>query len=187
MSMEIRGTILTSRKAFVEENFGKEGWEKVLKSLSDEDQDFFKNMLISSGWYPFDIAERLDQAIVDVLGGGKNEVFKEIGAKSARKNLSESHQIFLKPDDPQAFMAQANTIYSFYYKVGYREYEPTGEKSGIMTTYDADAFSVPDCLTIIGWYEEALKMCGAKEVNIVEEKCRAKGDKYCRYNISWKM
>ncbi len=187
MVMEIRGTILTSRKAFVEENFGKEGWNKVLNSLSDEDQKFFKNILISAGWYPFEIAERLDKAIVNILGDGKPEIFKKIGAKSARKNLSESHRTFLKSNDPQGFMAQANTIYSFYYNVGHREYEPTGETSGIMTTYDAETFSVPDCLTIIGWYKEALKMCGAKEVNIIEEECRAKGGKYCRYNISWKM
>lgn len=187
MSMQIRGTILTSRKAFVEENFGKEGWEKVLLSLSDEDQNFFKNMLISSGWYPFDIAERLDKAIVDVLGEGKIEVFKQIGAKSARKNLSESHQIFLKPNDPQAFMAQAGTIYSFYYKTGQREYKPTEENSGIMTTHDAETFSIPDCLTVVGWYEEALKMCGAKKVHIVEEECRAKGGDVCRYNVSWEM
>jgi len=187
MSMEIRGTILNSRKAFVEENFGKESWQKVLNSLSEEDQDFFKNILISSGWYPFEIGKRLDQAIVDILGEGKTEIFKKIGAKSARKNLTESHQIFLKPNDPQAFMKQANTIYSFYYNVGRREYEPTSETSGIMTTYDAETFSVPDCLTVVGWYEEALKMCGTKEVNIVEEECRAKGGDVCRYKVSWKM
>lgn len=187
MSIEIRGTILVSRKAFVEENFGEEGWEKVLNSLSDEDQKFFKTILISAGWYPFDIGKRLDKAIVDILGEGKPEIFKKIGAKSARKNLSESHRTFFKPNDPQAFMAQAKVIYSFYYNVGHRDYKPTGETSGIMTTYEAETFSVPDCLTVIGWYEEALKMCGAKEVKIVEEECRAKGGECCRYNISWKM
>ncbi|MEJ2628717.1 MAG: hypothetical protein P8078_09195 [bacterium] len=187
MAMEIRGTVFNSRKAFVQENFGEQGWEKVCNSLSEEDQHFFKNILISLGWYPFDIAERLDKAIVDVLGEGKSNIFKEIDAKSARKNLSEAHQIFLKPNDPQTFMAQANTIYSFYYNKGYREYKPTGENSGIMTTYNAETFSVTDCLTVIGWYEEALKMCSAKEVKIMEEECRAKGADVCRYNISWKM
>ena len=87
MAMKIRGTVLNSRKAFVKENLSEQDWEKVLQSLSDEDQHFFKDMLISSGWYPFDIAERLDKAIADVLGKGNFEIFKEIGAKSARKNL----------------------------------------------------------------------------------------------------
>jgi len=37
---------------------------------------------------------------------------------------------------------------------------------------------VLDCLAVIGWYKEALKMHGAKNVVIVEERCRATGDAY---------
>ncbi|MEE8277108.1 MAG: hypothetical protein V3R89_00080 [Thermoanaerobaculia bacterium] len=44
-----------------------------------------------------------------------------------------------------------------------------------------------DCLTVIGWYEEALRMCGAKRVTMTEETCRAKGGPYCRYRVSWEI
>ena len=54
-----------------------------------------------------------------------------------------------------------------------------------MTTYDAETFSVPDCLTVVGWYKEALKMCGVKNVSITEETCRATGGEHCRYVIKW--
>jgi len=38
-----------------------------------------------------------------------------------------------------------------------------------------------------GWYKEALKMCGAKNVVAVEEECRAKGGSCCRYRFQWKQ
>ena len=44
-----------------------------------------------------------------------------------------------------------------------------------MITSEAETFSVTDCLTVVGWYKEALKMSGAKHVRIQEEECRAKG------------
>jgi len=59
--------------------------------------------------------------------------------------------------------------------------------SGIMTTHDAETFSVPDCLTVVGWYRETLKMCGAKNVEMEEETCRAKGGPYCRYRVQWEI
>jgi predicted hydrocarbon binding protein len=55
----------------------------------------------------------------------------------------------------------------------------------VLTTRDAETFSVPDCLTVVGWHRRALEMCGAKQVRIVEEECRARGGTACRYRISW--
>ena len=83
-------------------------------------------------------------------------------------------------------MKKTDSIYKFYYDAGYREYKETGLCSGIMTTYDSETYSVPDCLTVIGWYKEALKMCGAKDIKAIEEECRAKGGSCCRYKFDWR-
>ena len=187
MEAKIRGAVIQARKDFVEEHFGEASWEPVFSSLSEEDQEIIGGLIVSAGWYPFEVGERLDKAIVDILGHGDLVIFEDIGAQSAKRNLSTIHKPFLTPGNPQAFMTQADAIYKFYYNVGRREWKPTGPNSGVMTTYDAETFSVPDCLTVIGWYKEALRMCGAKSVEIVEETCRARGGDCCRYRISWKM
>jgi len=83
------------------------------------------------------------------------------------------------------FLGKAPQIYGFYYETGRRTYEQTGENSGVMTTFDAETFSMADCLTVVGWYRRALEMCGAEGVSIREEECRATGGEVCRYRISW--
>jgi uncharacterized protein (TIGR02265 family) len=185
--MKIKGLVLQSRKDFVIEHFGEEGWGRVVGSMSQADQDVLGGVIFAAKWYPFDAGERLDRAIVRVLGGGDTKVFEEMGAKSARRSLAKEHKSFLSPGDPQALMAKTSLIYRFYYDTGYREYEPTGPNSGVMTTYEAEAFSTPDCLTVIGWYKEALKMCGAKKVTVYETDCRARGGRFCRYRLQWEM
>jgi len=185
--MKVKGNILIARKNFVETHFGAAGWDQVLASLPDEARAQLLRPLSTVGWYPFALGHELDDAIVKALGKGDKNVFRRMGAASAQSNLTTVHKHFLVPGNPQAFLAHASLIYKFYYDTGHREYEPTGPTSGVLTTYDADTFSHVDCLTVAGWYEEALKMCGAKEATVIEEACRAQGKPHCRYRLKWSM
>ena len=120
-----------------------------------------------------------------VLAGGKPEFFERLGEASAAKNLATLHSGYLTKGNPQAFLAKAPAIYGMYYETGRREYQQTGDRSAVITTHDAETFSGPDCLTVIGWYRKGLEMCGAAGVKIVEEECRARGGQVCRYAITW--
>ena len=181
---QIKGAVLKSRLAFVQENFGKDGLQRVLESLPESDQRTLK-MLFTSNWYPFEMGKALDDAIVRVFGGGKAQFFERLGAASAEKNLSTVHSGYLTKGDAHGFLAKSPSFYSLYYETGRREYTPVGPKEGVFTTYDAETFSAPDCLTVVGWYRKALEMCGMAGVRIVEEECRAKGGKVCRYRVTW--
>jgi uncharacterized protein (TIGR02265 family) len=181
--LNVKGSVLRSRLAFVEEKAGKEGVERVLASLPEEDRRTLTSLL-ATGWYPFALGVRLDEAVVREIGGGSSRFFERLGAASAEKNLTTVHKSFLVPD-VHAFLAKAPVIYSFYYDQGRREYRQTGPREAVLTTHDAEAFSAADCLTVVGWYRRALEMCGAAGVRVIEEECRAKGGDVCRYRVSW--
>jgi uncharacterized protein (TIGR02265 family) len=185
--MEIKGLVIQARKEFVEEQFGADAWRKILEALPPEDRKTLGDLILTARWYPFELGERIDRAIVNVFGGGKEKIFEEIGAKSAQRSLTKVHKSFLTPGDPQAFLKKTDVIYKFYYDTGRREYTQTGPTSAVLTTHDAKTFSVPDCLTVLGWHKEALRMCGARNVEGVEEECRAKGGTCCRYRFKWNM
>ena len=181
---QIKGAILKTRLRFIEQHWDREGLERVLATLPEEDQQTLRAVLTVK-WYPFALGERLDAAIVSVLGEGRTEVFERLGAASADANLSSLHRQFLTPGKPHAFLGKAPQVYGFYYETGWRTYEQTGETSGVMTTHEAETFSTPDCLTVIGWYRRALELCGVRNVRIDEEECRARGGAVCRYRIQW--
>ncbi len=180
----LKGSVLRTRLAFVEQHAGKEALERVLARLP-ADQAASLRSILSANWYPFDLGTQLDRAVVDELGGGRPEFFLRLGAESADRNLGGVHKVFIK-SDPHRFLAQAPTIYSLYYDRGNRTYERTAEREGVLTTHDAETFSTADCLTVVGWHVRALELCGAQGVRIVEEECRAQGGTVCRYRVSWK-
>ena len=187
MSTKVKGAILQSRKAYVLQEHGEEAWRRVVAALPEGDRETLSGLVLTATWYPFELNERLDQAIVEVVGGGDASVFEAMGARSARANLEGSHSVVLTPGDPGRFLSLTDRIYSFYYDTGHREYEPTGDSSGVIVTRGSETHSTTDCLTVIGWYKEALRMCGAGDVEMTETECRATGGEVCRYEVSWQM
>ena len=181
---QIKGAVLKSRLAFVERQAGKPAVEQVLATLPPDTQRTLR-MLFTSNWYPFELGKALDDTIVRVLGGGRPEFFERLGAASAEKNLSTIHSGFLTKGDAHGFLTKSPSFYSLYYEAGRREYTPVGPQEGVFTTYDAETYSAPDCLTVVGWYKKALEMCGVTGVKVTEEECRAKGGKVCRYRVRW--
>lgn len=181
---KIKGSILKARLEFVRDQFGDDGLSKIMDHLPEEDQKIL-GRLVAVAWVDFEVGKRLDDAIVKVLGGGGTRFFERLGEASAEVNLGTLHSAFLAPGNPQAFLAKAPQIYRLYYDVGRREYEATGECEGVLTTHDAETFSKTDCLTVIGWYRKALELCGAENVRIMEQECRATGGSVCKYRVTW--
>jgi hypothetical protein len=181
---QVKGAVLKSRLAFVERHSGKAAVERVLAMLAPGIQRTLR-MLFTSNWYPFGIGKALDDAIVQVLGGGRPEFFERLGEASAETNLATIHSSYLTRGDAHGFLAKSPSIYSLYYESGRREYQQTGPKEGVLVTHDAETFSAPDCLTVVGWYRKALEMCGVRGARVTEEGCRAKGGAVCRYRVRW--
>ena len=182
-SVKVKGGALQSRLTFVREHRGEEGVQKVLGRLSENDRAVCAHIL-TGGWYPFELNERLDQAVAAEMGMGEN-VFVLMGEKSAIQNLTGPHKAMLSPGDPHGLLRRTPQIYQMYYDAGRRTYEPAGEKKAILRTYDAPTFSKHDCLTIVGWHRKAIEMCGGTNVRVMETRCRAKGADHCEYLCEW--
>ncbi len=180
----IKGTVLVSRLAFVRGQRGGVGVDAVIARLPEDDQRIFQNPIMPFGWYSFDLYSRLDAAIAEVLDQGKG-IFRVLGAVSAKDNLSGDHKRFLQGRDPHGLLRNAASLYKLYYDTGERTYERTGDKTAILRTIGGRAYSAADCLTVVGWHEKAIEMCGGLSPRVTETSCRARGASLCEYLCEW--
>jgi uncharacterized protein (TIGR02265 family) len=184
MSGRVKGSVLLSRLAFVRERMGAVSYKALLAGLSEDDQRVLGEIVLSSAWYPFALNERLDAAIAAKTGRG-DAVFRELGARSANDNLGASQRNFVRERDPHGLLKHATSIYRLYYDTGNRTYERVGDHKAILRTHDSESFSRADCLTVVGWHEKAIQLCGGRNPRVVEKQCRARGAPFCEYVCEW--
>jgi uncharacterized protein (TIGR02265 family) len=181
-----KGMILLARREFVETRWGAEGWEKVLERLSAEDQQVLRGLILAISWYPLELNIRLDQAIAAVHSPhDREQIFLEMGRASAEVNMLKLHPSYVKAGDPKHLLDNTGRIYESYYDSGYRTCEMLSETSAVLKTHEAQNVTSEDCLTVVGWYQKAIEICGGKDVKVRETKCRVDGAPYCEYLCEW--
>jgi hypothetical protein len=181
----VKGSVLQSRMEFVRRHRGDEGVDAVIQRLPAADRTTLAGLVMPFAWYPFEVNERLDLAIAVELGRG-DSIFRELGAASADDNLTSASQLhYMRERNPQALLKQSSAIYGVYYDTGHREYERLADTKAVLRTHESLSFSVPDCLTVVGWHERAIEMCGGRNAHITEPRCRALGGPFCEYLCQW--
>jgi hypothetical protein len=180
----IKGSVLVARFEFVERELGAAALPRLMAMLTAADREQLSHVL-AGRWYPFALGARLDEAIARLAGRSGEAFFRGLGRASADTHLTGVHRAFLRPNDPLGFLERAELLYPFYYDRGRRTFEALGPCEGVLTTYDAPTFSTTECLTNCGWHERALELCGARDVHVEEEECRARGGEVCRYRVRW--
>jgi len=183
----IKGSVLLARLKYVRETGGEPSLQAILARLPPEDAKALTGWILQVSWYPLDLYLRLDDAIASVLSPNDRErIFLAMGRASADANLAGPHRPFVREGDPHFLLQCAPQIYAAYYGVGRRTYARTGETSCVLTTHDAETVTATDCLTVVGWHVRAIEACGGKQVEVVETRCRARGDEVCEYRCAWK-
>jgi uncharacterized protein (TIGR02265 family) len=182
----IKGHILLTRLQYVRDVAGEAKLGEVLASLPAGDRAILSGMILPVTWFPLDLNLRLDGAIATILSpDDKSRVFLEMGRASAEQNLKGVHRPYVRDGDPHFLLSAAPRIYAAYYGVGNRTYEKEGEKSAVLRTFGAETVSATDCLTVVGWHQRAIELCGGREVKVVETQCRARGAPHCEYRCEW--
>ncbi len=183
----IKGHVLLSRLQYVREAAGEPGLAAVLGNLSAEDRAVLTGMILPVTWYPLDLNLRLDAAIAAALSPeDRSRVFLEMGRASAEQNLKGVHRAYVRDGDPHFLLSAAPRIYAAYYAVGSRSYEKVGEKAAVLRTVGAETASATDCLTVVGWHQRAIELCGGQDVRVEETQCRARGAQHCEYRCEWR-
>jgi uncharacterized protein (TIGR02265 family) len=183
----IKGVVVLARRQFVLDRWGEEGWRQVLARLAPADQEALGQILLHAGWYPFELGQRLDDAIASVHSPhDRRQIFLDMGRASADVNLSQAHRAYVRPGEPQFLLRCMPDIYKAYYDTGHRTYEKAGPTAAVLRTYDAENVTADDCLTVVGWLERATALCGGREVQVRETCCRVAGAPFCEYVIEWR-
>lgn len=184
--MRVKGSIVRARLDFVQERHGQAGLERLWNKLGPADRAACNGTLTAS-WVPFDLALRLDGAITELFFGGREGAGRELGAESARRNLTGIYKMFVEQagSDPLRLLRSLVALHSSFYDWGSSSLiaEAPG-RCRMVADYQNRADRL-NCQTAAGFYAEALRLIGLKGVQARELACQALGNTKCEIELRW--
>jgi len=180
----VKGSTLLNRHAFIQENFGLDAWDMVLASLRDGDARLLSPRILASAWYPFDLYNRLDEAMCQVLTGGDLEICRTLGVDSARRALSGTYRAYLK-DGAEAILRRLAVLHRSFYDSGSMDVTHLGPGHCVIRAVYVPRSSLTNCLVAEGFYRTVVEMSGGREVQVSEGNCSAHGTRFCLFNVRW--
>ena len=123
----------------------------------------------------------LDRAMAQQFG---NSILKDLGRFSAKINLETTYRLY-KREDIHEFFRRSAGLHSQFQDFGTVEYERSNDHGGRMIHGGYACFSPTYCSSAIGYYEEALRIHGGRNVIVTESSCQCAGDASCTFVLRW--
>ena len=172
-TVSVKGTGLVSSGHWIEQTYGPEVWQEILRSLSPEARSVFENALITN-WYPVELLDETWTAFHDRChpsNGRFQEVMMKQGVFIAQENLSTIYDLLLMfVRTPQQLLKIMPRLWKTYFQGVAVEVEPLSSKQQ-QGRFRANGLKRLHHISPVacGWIEFAFMKIGVEEVQIAEE------------------
>jgi hypothetical protein len=181
----VKGSALVSRVLWVELGHGSRGLERLLAQCSLELRGSIEGGLRKAAWYPFDQFIELNLVIDRLWGHGDLELVKTLGRYGADANLTTIYRLFYKVGTVHWILGRAVRLWSAHYDSGYLEVMTRGARGAVGRIR---GFATPHevhCRSVAGWCERCIELSGGGRAEVVETRCRTRGDELCQLEMKW--
>lgn len=156
-------------------------WAALPSNLKES----LSGMILPVNWYSFADLIEVDRAIVKIFGGGDPAVLREVGAYSARSNLTGVYKAY-RANSIHEFFDNGARLHSKFQDFGTAAYVMTSRLSGQMVHSGYCSFSPLFCESAIGFYRESLLLHRAVSVQVDETTCQCRGARSCTFDLRWR-
>ncbi|MEK6375175.1 MAG: hypothetical protein AABO58_21080 [Acidobacteriota bacterium] len=170
-------------------------WATKARSLADINRfwtalpsnlrESLSGMLLPVSWFQFADLMEVDRTIVKVYGGGDTAVLREVGAYSARSNLTGVYKAF-RATSIHEFFDNGASLHSKFQDFGEASYVMTSRVSGQMVHSGYCSYSPLFCESALGYYRESLLLHRAVSVQVDETSCQCRGARSCTFSLRWR-
>ncbi len=183
--VQVKGSTLVPRWAYLEEKATPEQKARVLERLSPELRRDLEAGVLHNRWYPFEYLLQLVRALDQVLGRGDQALILELGKYAAEKVLPTIYRVFYKVGSPEYIIKRATRVWAQYYSSGRLTLVTLGPRKVKILLEDFATPAHEHCLSVQGWIIKTLEMSGARDIRLQQAQCRDRGGPVCEFVATW--
>ena len=187
-----KGSTFIYSRQYIINNDGEGIWLKTIESLTDEEKDFCKADLSPHEWYPVYMLNKVFRSYDKIVGSGDYRAVIPIAKYIAEKDLLPVFDIFVNLKNPAFVLQNIPSIWNRYFDTGKVNFEiADAEKKHFQYSLedgvDENRYS-GQAICKYGttvWIETALKITGAKNIEVGHPKCRYDNNPVCLTEVRW--
>ena len=183
-SVTVKGSPVRSLQKFIDAQLSPEQREQVFAALPPEYASRFRSPILATETVPVHMLNVFTEAAAKVMGEPVEKFARRAGREAAGDAVKGIYRFFAMVLTPPALLSKASQMWSSLYNRGdMRVEDQTGTSARIrILNFPSE---VAGCSRITGWMERMAELTGAKNVNVEQTQCYAKGAPHCEWIVRW--
>jgi hypothetical protein len=183
-----KGVNFICAKKYIEKKYGKETWEQIMRSLSDEARAVWNDCLLAGSEYPFLAFKEMMSSLSSVLKTAKDAEIAAVYEYIADQSLNTMYKIFFRLAQPSFVIKNYPLLWSRFFNAGTVDVPAADKGHASVRFLLPDVFDnwlPPACL---GYSKKAVAMAGGGDLTVKRTSYEKKpaGVFESVYELRWK-
>ena len=183
-SVTVKGSPVRSLQKFIDSELDPSQRDAVYGALPPEYATRFRTPILATETIPVHMLNRFTEEAAKAKGESLEEFARRAGRQGAADAVKGIYRFFALVMTPPALLAKAGQMWSSLYNRGeLRVIEQSDNSARIrLSNFPTEASG---CARLSGWMEKMAELTGAKNVQVDQTQCFAKGGACCEWQLNW--
>lgn len=183
-SVTVKGSPVRSLQKFIDSELTAEQKEQVFAALPGEYATRFRAPILATETVPVHMLNVFTEAAAKAKGEPVDKFARRAGREAASDAVKGIYRFFALVLTPTALLSKASQMWSSLYNRGELRIDDQTANSARIRLINFPS-ETAGCGRITGWMERMAELTGAKNVEVVQTQCFAKGAPHCEWTVKW--
>lgn len=182
---EVKGSVLLSCLAFVDEKYGPAHRLRLREALDESTRVLMDGKILPVNWYPFEHLIHFMKTAQNVLEPRSHSFYRDMGRFATDFAVNRFYRFLMSFASTERVIRRAEGIWQTFYRPGQMKILEVGNKKARLQLLDFPHESPEFCERLMGWMVRMVELTGGRNCQMLHPLCIARGEPYCEFYATW--
>ena len=183
-TVTVKGSPVRSLQKFIDAELTAEQRGAVLSALPAEFGARLRGPVLATETIPVTVLNKFTEEAAKAKGEPLEQFARRAGREGASDAVKGIYRFFALVLTPTALLSKASQMWSSLYNRGELKVANQSEHAATIKLVNFPS-EVAGCSRVTGWIERMAELTGAKNVQVQQTQCYAKGAPHCEWSVRW--